>query len=149
MDDAAAIQGLRNFRPFHLDWLGDVGQTMRDELSANEAAWLADQRRQNSIPAQRHTESIFLRQAARRSSSGCITNDIQESEETRFAQDFPATMGVLHRLAADLDGQLGRALLVRLAAGTEVAPHIDEGAYYAIRDRYHYVLQSECGSILT
>ena len=45
-------------------------------------------------------------------------------------------------------GILSRALLAKLVMGATVYPHIDIGAYYVCRDRYHLVIQSS-GSLMT
>jgi len=40
-------------------------------------------------------------------------------------------------------------MYVRLAPQKQVYRHIDTGAYYRVRDRYHFVLRSDGGSPLT
>jgi len=83
------------------------------------------------------------------SKPGMSLNDVHESEPTPTAARFPVSVALLSRLAGQLGGVLGRALLVRLAPSSIVYPHIDEGEYYRIRDRYHYVIDSPSGSVLT
>lgn len=58
-------------------------------------------------------------------------------------------MAFCESVARSVGGQLGRATLVALLPESEVYPHIDTGAYYRIRDRYHLVLRSRAGSPLT
>src|SRR5262249_41583688 len=52
-------------------------------------------------------------------------------------------------VAADLGATLSRATIVRLKPRSQVGRHIDSGSYYFIRDRYHLVLQSPSGSLLS
>ena len=47
-----------------------------------------------------------------------------------------------------MGGTLGRATLVALLPHGRVFPHVDAGAYYRIRDRFHLVLRSARGSPL-
>ena len=58
---------------------------------------------------------------------------------------FPEAVLLCDALAEELQGELGRALIVRLRPGGEVLPHIDDGSYYAIRDRYHLPIASKPG----
>jgi hypothetical protein len=58
---------------------------------------------------------------------------------TQFLKDFAKTR----------DAKLARATIVRLKPGGRVYEHIDIGDYYPQRDRYHLVLQSKNGSVLT
>ena len=137
------------FRLVDISWLRELATAVREEVKRNDSAWLLDIRRQQSISVQRHTQSIFLRRGIRPHESAVPLNDVHESEPTDVASRFPVIVDMLSRLAAQLGGGLGRALLVRLAPESVVYPHVDEGAYYRIRDRYHYVIDSPSGSILT
>jgi hypothetical protein len=120
-----------------------------DELHTNDDLWLADQSRQRKIKVQQHTQSIFLRGALRVPGGPSLSDDIQESAPTRFASRFPATMQLLNRVAAHFNAELCRALYVRLLPFSQVLPHVDGGAYYLIRNRYHLVLYSVDGSIMS
>lgn len=60
-------------------------------------------------------------------------------------------MNLAAALARELDGRLERVSLVRLRAQGHVYRHVDDGCYYAIRDRYHVPILSngsemKCGS---
>jgi outer membrane protein assembly factor BamB/orotate phosphoribosyltransferase len=137
------------FRRVDVSWLPELAAAVRAEVEFNNAAWLLDIGRQQAIPAQRHTQSIFLRRGIRPRESDVQLNDVHDSETTSAAGRFPVILELLYRLAAHLGGTLGRALLVRLAPESVVHPHVDKGAYYRVRDRYHYVIGSPSGSILT
>ena len=137
------------FRRVDVIWLPELSAAVRAEVECNDGAWLLDIGRQKTIQVQRHTQSIFLRRGIRPHKSGVPLNDVHESEPTATASRFPLIVDLLSRLAAELGGTLGRALLVRLAPDSVVYPHVDEGAYYRVRDRYHYVIDSPSGSILT
>jgi aspartyl/asparaginyl beta-hydroxylase (cupin superfamily) len=45
--------------------------------------------------------------------------------------------------ARRLGGTLGRAKIVNLPPGRRVLAHVDRGDYYARRDRYHLVVESD------
>lgn len=137
------------FRRVDVSWLLELAAAVRAEVEVNNVAWLLDTGRQQAIAVQRHTQSIFLRRGIRPRESDVQLNDVHESETTPAACRFPVIVDLLYRLAAQLGGALGRALLVRLAPESVVYPHVDEGAYYRVRDRYHYVIDSPSGSILT
>ncbi|EAP90254.1 hypothetical protein OA2633_08569 [Oceanicaulis sp. HTCC2633] len=57
-------------------------------------------------------------------------------------------MSFLSAFAEEQGGELSRAKLVSLPPGHRVYPHIDRGEYYALRNRYHLVLQAGAGSWL-
>jgi hypothetical protein len=122
---------------------------LRSEIIRNEHLWLADQSRQAKIQVQKDTQSIPLRAVYRRERDERRNEDIQESQITRYSASFPATMGFLNDMAMFLGGSLERALYVRLLPRSVVYPHIDGGLYYAVRDRYHFVVISNSGSLLT
>ncbi|RSL18646.1 aspartyl/asparaginyl beta-hydroxylase [Edaphobacter aggregans] len=119
-----------------------------EELSNNDRLWFEDQSRQKRVQVQRHTQSIPLRAVARRVNDQRATEDIHESCVTPYAALFPVTMTFLDHMAHHLNGSLERALYVRLLPWSLVYPHIDHGAYYAVRDRYHFVIVSPAGSYL-
>jgi outer membrane protein assembly factor BamB len=137
------------FRRIDVNWLPSLAAAVRTEVECNDEVWLLDTARQQAIPVQRHTQSIFLRRGVRRRESNVQLNDVHESELTSVATRFPVIVDLISRLSAQLGGTLGRALVVRLAPGSVVYPHVDKGAYYRLRDRYHYVIISPSGSILT
>src|SRR5450631_598574 len=137
------------FQRIDVSWLPGLADAVRAEVECNDAAWLLDIGRQQNITVQRHTQSIFLRRGVRPRESHVRLNDVHESEPTPAASSFPVIVNLLSRLSAQVGGALGRALLVRLAPESVVYPHVDEGAYYRVRDRYHYVIDSPSGSILT
>jgi hypothetical protein len=115
-----------------------------EEVLANEHLFSADCSRQANIKVQRETEYIPLRRAARNGNVG--VNDNEMVEDTRFVDAFPVLMGLLRKIAEAQGGVLERAMLVRLPSGGRVYPHVDEGRYYASRDRYHLVVQTNEGA---
>lgn len=126
--------------------LGDVDVApFVAELNAAEPLWSLDTSRQNRIPAHRNTETIFLRRADPLSAEESV-RDIQESRFTKEARHFPRLVRFIRGFAAGLGGDLGRLLLIRLRPGARVEAHVDEGEYYAWRQRYHLVLVSPGGS---
>jgi len=109
-------------------------------------AWLADTSRQDRIAVQRETNSIFLRAAVHR--PDLPVNENQESEPTKIASAFPLAMDFLKRIEIATKCAPSRATIVRLKPRSQVGLHIDGGAYYLIRQRFHFVLHSPTGSVL-
>ena len=120
------------------------------ELAAAPELWHTDTSRQRKVRCQRDTLNIFLRVARKPLPPGARNaNDVQESRTARFARGFPAALAFCEEIARLQEGQLGRATLVALQPQGWVRPHVDAGAYYRPRDRFHLVLQSRDGSPLT
>lgn len=116
------------------------------EIQGRPELWEYGTMRQQRIPAQRETSSICLRSARRAVGSSVCVDDIHESGNTRLARSFPATMRWIESFARQRGRELGRALLAKLRPRGQVYSHIDHGDYYRIRDRFHLVLFSACGS---
>jgi len=117
------------------------------ELASNADAWAIDSWRQQNVPAQRHTESIRLRSAV--VSPGEDADDAQATRLAPTASRFPVALAFIDSIAAELHAEPQRAMYVRLAPHKNVYRHVDTGAYYRVRDRYHLVLGSADGSPLT
>lgn len=115
------------------------------ELHRNEDAWKIDTARQRVVQVQRNTESIILR-SANMKEPGIIIEDTQDSMEAKAAVLFPETLRWLYATASGLHGILGRAMFAKLKPQSQVYRHIDLGAYYARRSRFHLVVRSAQGS---
>jgi hypothetical protein len=116
------------------------------EIRANRGLWYVDQVRQQTVRAQAETNSISLRRGVTPADKSVSLEDTQRVAETKNWQRFPSTTELMTRFAADEQGELARAMLVRLKPQGRVLSHIDRGAYYARRDRYHLVIHSVGGS---
>jgi hypothetical protein len=125
---------------------GVMVNPLLEEIQAQEEAWSANTVRQDEIPVQRDTNSIFLRSAVRRPDLNI--NENQECRETAISKNFPLAMEFLTKAATLLKSSLSRAVIVRLKPKSGVGVHIDTGSYYLIRNRYHFVLRSRMGSLL-
>ena len=120
------------------------------ELDAAPEMWLADTSRQRKVRCQRHTKNIFLRAPRKPLPPGAKNaNDVHECRTMPAVGKFPHTLAFCERIADQLGGLLGRATLVALQPESRVLPHVDAGAYYRIRDRFHLVLKSGRGSPLS
>lgn len=120
------------------------------ELEAAPEMWGRDTSRQRKVRCQRHTRSIFLRTARKPLPPGAKNpNDVHASRVFWMAARFPRALACCEQIARWQGAELGRATLVALMPESEVYPHVDSGAYYRIRDRYHLVLKSREGSPLT
>ena len=126
----------------------DIGPLLA-ELDAAPEMWFADTSRQRKIRCQRNTRNIFLRSPCKPLPPGAKNaNDVHESRVARSAGKFPRTLAYCESVTDRLGGTLGRATLVALLPHGRVFPHVDAGAYYRIRDRFHLVLRSAEGSPL-
>jgi len=119
------------------------------ELAEHDALWAAQPGRQLTAPAQRHTNAIPIRGLRRSRIRGRRRRDVHESRYTSLSASFPATVAFIEDFAAQQGGRLGRARYARLPPGKTVLPHTDRGEYYRHRDRYHLVISSEKGSLLS
>ena len=120
------------------------------ELDAAPETWLADTSRQRKVRCQRDTRNIFLRAPRKPLPPGAKNaNDVHESRLAPAAAKFPRALAFCIRVAGEQGGALGRATLVALLPRSRVHPHVDAGAYYRIRERFHLVLKSPGGSPLT
>jgi hypothetical protein len=118
-----------------------------EEIRSQEDAWLIDTGRQSKIRVQRDTNTIFLRAAVSRSDLNI--NENQETRLTSVSKQFPRALAFMTEFAREMNCHLSRATIVRLKPGSRVYRHIDEGSYYFLRDRFHLVLQSSAGSVLS
>jgi hypothetical protein len=134
------------FRKIELDWVPASLPDLKTELAENEPLWLVNQNRQRNIRVQQHTQSISLRSAVTTPNSGISLEDTHASADTKLAAKLPVTMGILQRISNDLSSDLCRALFARLLPHSVVYRHVDGGAYYKPRDRYHLVVTSLSGS---
>lgn len=119
--------------------------TLQDELRANEDCWLLDTSRQDRIACQRDTQTIFLRVAATARGPGIPAASVHPSRDSKVSRRFPRTMAWLDRFSNQLEGELGRAMLVRLKPNGRIHRHVDRGDYYRVRHRFHVMLESPEG----
>lgn len=139
---------MEKWRNFKLLAHGINVQPFLREIDANAKLWTADESRQKSVVVQQHTQSILLRVA----DTLVETADVRDVQETRYskrAKGFPLIIGFVNEFTARLRGQIGRILIVRLAPHSDVGRHVDQGQYYTERNRYHLVLKSREGSLLS
>ena len=122
---------------------------MMAELSAKHELFKIDTSRQTKVPEQRETETIYLRSAVKPYPPGVEGRDVHPSRRTKMYQQFPVITRWLESFVSDIGGEPGRATIVKLQPLGRVYRHFDRGEYYRIRDRYHLVLQSNRGSLLT
>ena len=127
----------------------DIGPLLA-ELDASPEMWFVDTSRQRKIRCQRNTRNIYLRAPRKPLPPGAKNaNDVHESRNARAARRFPRSLAYCESVADHLGGTLGRATLVALLPHGRVFPHVDAGAYYRVRDRFHLVLRSARGSPLS
>lgn len=119
------------------------------ELHAKVDLFKVDTSRQTKVPEQRETETIYLRSAVKPYPPGVEGRDVHESRRTKMYAEFPVITAWFESFVKEIGGDPGRATIVKLKPQGRVYRHFDRGEYYRIRDRYHLVLQSEAGSLLT
>ena len=115
---------------------------MTHEIESQPDNWLFDTGRQNDGYVQRETQSIFLRGGSSKYGEA-TSRDNQDVENKKLYDLYPTVTKFLHDFAESMDGTLSRALIVRLSPHHQVYRHYDVGLYYAMRDRYHLVVDSE------
>jgi aspartyl/asparaginyl beta-hydroxylase (cupin superfamily) len=124
---------------------------LQEELRANDDCWLLDTSRQDKIACQRDTQTIFLRVAATAQAPGIPNASIHPCRDSKVSSRFPRTMAWLANISTQLEGELGRAMLVRLRPRGQIDRHVDRGDYYHVRHRFHVMLNAsegcwlECG----
>jgi aspartyl/asparaginyl beta-hydroxylase (cupin superfamily) len=118
------------------------------EIAGVDDAWARVTGRQDKVAVQREALAVPLRGLRKSMILGRKRSDVHESRWTGASKDFPVARAFLEQTAADLGCDLSRAKIVCLPAGRRVYPHIDRGAYYRLRGRYHLVLKSAAGSWL-
>jgi hypothetical protein len=116
---------------------------IRRELAASDL-WVDMDARPKRPSTHANTDRIQLRTNVR--IPGKLYFDIHETvdlpawtilaETRRFVVDFVRETG----------GEVGHVRVTNLDASAEIPAHVDIGEYCAIRDRYHLVINSECGT---
>lgn len=124
----------------------DIQSLMR-EVELNEWAWQVSTTRQEIVTVQREAQIIHIRSMIKR--NDVDGDDNQVEDWTKTSDSFPLASKLMFDFAKSVNGTLSRAGIVRLKPKGKVYPHIDRGTYYFIRDRYHLVLKSPLGSLLT
>jgi aspartyl/asparaginyl beta-hydroxylase (cupin superfamily) len=113
-----------------------------DEIARLPNAWDLQTGRQR-ITVQREARAIPLRGLRTSKIRGRARRDVHETRFTTLSRQFPQAIRFICDWAERLDSELARAKLVSLPPGNLVYPHIDRGEYYACRNRFHFVLQSD------
>lgn len=119
-----------------------------DEIEHIDNAWSLATGRQDKVKVQREALAIPLRGLRKSAIGDRKRSDVHESRWTTGSKPFVIARAFLESFADEQDALLGRAKIVCLPAGKRVYPHIDRGAYYRVRNRYHFVLRSTHGSWL-
>ena len=134
------------FKNFALMKAGvDVGP-MLEEIDGQPQLWDADTRRQTNVQVQRETSNIPLRGVLKPIPEGINQNNWHPNCRTPYADRCPRIYSWVEQFVKELGGDVSRISVVRLNPHGRVYPHIDEGDYYKVRDRYHLVLRSPGGS---
>jgi aspartyl/asparaginyl beta-hydroxylase (cupin superfamily) len=118
------------------------------EIATVDGAWARATGRQDKIAVQREALAIPLRGLRKSQIYGRARRDVHESRWTTGSRAFPLARAFIAEVATALDADLGRAKIVCLPAGRVVYPHVDRGAYYRLRGRYHLILKSSAGSCM-
>lgn len=119
------------------------------ELDNNSDLWLLNIDRQSKISVQRETQTIYLKKAI---SSTVPSSKIWNEHDSIWDENsnrFPIISNWVNCFNQEVGGSLGRVLIVRLKPYGRVYRHKDLGDYYKSRDRFHLVLKSDSGSIMT
>lgn len=116
------------------------------EISGIDNAWDLMTGRQAKIAVQKEAKAIPIRGLAKSKIGDRKRRDVHESRWTNTSEQFPRVRAFLDGFAQEAEGELSRAKIVLLPPKARVYPHVDRGAYYRARHRYHLILQSTDGS---
>ena len=120
------------------------------EIEANSECWYMDQTRQERISVQRETHAIALRCHADTAIGDSRVRRAKavgyRCRPTPVSESFPFISGYVDQLVRNMNGTMGRCVLVKLKPNGTVYPHTDDGLYWLLRDRYHLALKSVTGS---
>ena len=119
---------------------------IRRELAASDL-WVDMDKLPNRPRTHANTDRIQLR--ANRRIPGKSYHDIHETIDLPAWNVLTEIRQFVLDFLRELGGELGHVRVTDLSAGAEIPAHIDVGEYCAIRDRYHLVINSECGTLFT
>jgi hypothetical protein len=123
--------------------------TMQQEVARNEPCWLVDTARQENVIFHKDTNAIALRTVPERSEEFVARDGPHESLRTPLAIFFPDTIKAIERFAQEKNAGLARVVIVRLKPHSRVYRHADTEVWLRGRERYHLVIQSKQGSLMT
>lgn len=96
--------------------------------------------------AHKYTESILVK-CPKEATVEAWFNDL-ETVDYRAVDEFPEIDKMLFLFQQSVNyTKLGRVMIVNLAPGGYIDPHIDEGAYADYYQRFHISLQSDYGNL--
>ena len=131
---------------FRLEQVNVDIRSILAELAQYPEAW-TEQRGRQKIAVQREAMAIPIRGLRKSKIQGRKRRDVHESRYTTLSKRFPSVIEFIRQTAANKNAKIARAKVVNLPPGKQVFPHVDRGDYYAIRDRYHLVIDS-AGSLM-
>lgn len=146
-DFAIPEQGARFSQNFKRARANVDVDALRNEILSQPEMWKVMTARQETIAVQRETESIFLRSATRNDT--VPTEHNHDSAPSLYAKNYPLTMQWVQNFAREENAELGRILIAKLRPKGQVYRHHDHGDYYKVRDRYHLIISSFAGSLMT
>ena len=112
------------------------------EIVRQPEAWFQQTGRQK-VRVQAEALAIPLRGIRKSKIQGRKRCDVHETRYTTLSNGFPFARDFIEGFAQQLGGTLGRAKIVNLPPGRRVLAHVDRGDYYARRDRFHLVIESD------
>jgi hypothetical protein len=112
------------------------------EIDQRPEVWF-EQTGRREIRVQAAALAIPIRGLRKSKIRGRKRRDVHESRYTTISRSFQNVRRFIEEFAMEIDAKLGRAKIVNLPPGKRVLAHRDRGEYYACRDRYHLVLDSE------
>jgi hypothetical protein len=119
---------------------------LREELSRS-SLWVQMDGVPNRATTQANSSRIQLRTNVQ--IPGRHYHEIHESRDLPAWHALAATRAFVVAFAGEVGGEIGRVRVSKLHAGAAIVPHVDVGAYCAIRDRYHLVIHSPAGTRFT
>lgn len=122
---------------------------IKEEIDNNEQFWAYDTTRQDTISYHQNTNAIVLRKVSLKEEVFEPRDGLHESIKTELASFFPKTLQTIESFAQQRRGGLGRVALVRLEPKSAIYRHFDAEPWLRGRNRYHLVVKSVGGSLMT
>lgn len=118
-------------------------EAIRNELTAAPAdLWF-------NTKGNAHTSTRSVQLRSHKPTPGKTYHNIQETIDMPAWNILTETRQFVLDFLHEAGGELGHVRLTNLNGEAEIPPHIDEGEYWAPRNRYHLVITSEHGTLFT
>lgn len=120
----------------------DLAQ-MRSEIAEYDR-WEDLSVKEGVVPTHKNTFRIQLRTA--KTIPGLTYHNIHETVDMPAWSELPCTRSFVVDFLEEIGGEVGHVRLAKMPGKGKIKPHIDEGSYFAVRNRYHLVVHAPAGT---